>query len=136
MTHLYRSLPTLSVLLLVSHLHAQGSGPCFGGTGGPGGDFDWVVRDGDLFVLDTTFTQILGGPGGDPITVLDVVDGVVDLRNLLIEAGGMVRVQGPNALRIFATGDVVIRGQLDLSGFNARDVATLNTGNMVEIGGN
>jgi len=131
----YRASSVLSVLLLVSHLHAQGSGPCFGGTGGPGGDFDWVVESGETFILDTTFTQIVGGPGGSPTAVLDVVDGVVDLRNLLIEPGGLVLVQGPNPLLIFATGDVVIRGELSLSGLSARNVATLNTGNVVEIGG-
>jgi hypothetical protein len=127
---------SLFALLALPGLHAQGTppGPCFGGTGGPNGDFDWVVRTGDTFILDTTFTQIVGGPNGAATAVLDVIGGVVDLRNLVIEVGGEVRVQGPNPLRILATGDVVIRGQLDLSGFRANSVATLNTGNIVELG--
>ncbi len=111
------------------------SSDCFEGTGGPHGDFDWVVRAGDTFFFDTTETLIVGGPGGNPTTVQRAVGGVVDVRNLTIEAGGLVRVQGPNPMRILATGDVVIRGTLDLSGFPAPDVATLNTGNMIENGG-
>ncbi|MSR62252.1 MAG: hypothetical protein EXS08_07395 [Planctomycetes bacterium] len=108
--------------------------PCFDGGGGPGGDFDWVVRAGEFFVFDTTATLIRGGPGGVPVTTESCIDGVVDVRNLIVEAGGSIRVQGPNRMRIVATGEVVIRGTLDLSGFNARDVATLNTGQIVEIG--
>jgi len=107
----------------------------FDGQGGPNGDFDWIVRTGEIFFFDTTSTPINGGPGGVPTTTLTAVNGVVDVRNLTIEAGGEIRVQGPNPIRINATGDVRINGRLDLSGFNAKDVATLNTGNQVEIGG-
>lgn len=69
---------------------------CFGGTGGPNGDFDWVVRDGDVFLFDTTSTLIVGGPDGVPTTTQLATNGVVDVRNLLIEEGAVVRVQGPN----------------------------------------
>ncbi|HRI53479.1 MAG TPA: hypothetical protein PLW65_25210, partial [Pseudomonadota bacterium] len=48
---------------------------------------------------------------------------------------GEIRVQGPNPMRINATGDVRLEGLLDLGGFSAKDVATLNTGNQIEIGG-
>jgi hypothetical protein len=107
----------------------------FEGTGGPNGDFDWIVRAGDLFFFDTTNTPINGGPNGIPTATQNAVNGVVDVRNLIVEAGGEVRVQGPNPMRINATGEVRILGLLDLSGFNAKDVATLNTGNQIEIGG-
>jgi hypothetical protein len=107
----------------------------FDGTGGPNGDFDWIVRTGEIFFFDTTNTPINGGPNGVPTTTLNAVNGIVDVRNLIIEAGGEVRVQGPNPMKINATGEVIIRGKLDISGFNAKDVATLNTGNQVEIGG-
>ncbi|HEX6885448.1 MAG TPA: hypothetical protein VF530_18880 [Planctomycetota bacterium] len=107
----------------------------FEGTGGPNGDFDWVVRSGEIFFFDTTNTAINGGPNGIPTTTQNAVNGVVDVRNLVIESGGEVRVQGPNPLRINATGEVRILGRLDLSGFNAKTVSTLNTGNQVEIGG-
>ena len=107
----------------------------FDGTGGPSGDFDWVVRSGEVIFFDTTHTPILGGPNGVPTTTQQTVNGVVDVRNLVIQAGAEIRVQGPHPLRINATGEVRIEGLLDLSGFNAKDVATLNTGNQVEIGG-
>ncbi|HEX6885447.1 MAG TPA: Ig-like domain-containing protein [Planctomycetota bacterium] len=107
----------------------------FAGSGGPNGDFDWVVRTGDIFNFDTTATSIVGGPNGVPTSVQNTALGVVDVRNLVIEAGAEVRVQGPNPLRINATGEVRILGTLDLSGFNAKDVSTLDTGNQVESGG-
>jgi hypothetical protein len=107
----------------------------FDGTGGPNGDFDWIVRSGETFFFDTTNTPIDGGPGGVPTATQNAQNGVVDVRNLIIEVGGEVRVQGPNPMRVNATGDVRIAGRIDLSGFNAKDVATLNTGNQTEIGG-
>ncbi len=106
----------------------------FEGTGGPSGDFDWVVHTGELFFFDTIRTSIIGGRDGVPTSSVNAVNGVVDVRNFIIEAGAEVRVQGPNPMRIRATGDVVIRGRLDLSGFPAQSVATLNTGNQRETG--
>jgi hypothetical protein len=107
----------------------------FEGSGGPSGTFDWVVRAGERVFFDTSSTPIVGGPDGVPTTAVTFVNGVVDVRNFIIQAGGEVRVQGPNPMRINATGDVRIDGLLDLSGFSAKDVATLNTGNQIEIGG-
>jgi hypothetical protein len=107
----------------------------FEGTGGPGGNFDWIVRQGELFFFDTTGSFIVGGPNGVPTTTLHAVNGVVDVRNLTVERGGEIRVQGPNPMRINASGEVRIDGRLDLSGFPGKDVATLNTGNLVEVGG-
>jgi len=122
-----------ALVLATGSLSAQE--PCFDGSGGPHGDFDWVVRDGEIFIFDTLSTPIVGGPNGVPTAVQVCVGGIVDLRNLVIEEGGEIRVQGPNPMRILATGDVIIRGDFDVSGFNARDVVTLNTGNQPEIGG-
>ena len=107
----------------------------FAGTGGPGGDFDWLVRKDDIFLFDTTSAQIVGGPGGVPTTVLNSTNGIVDIRNLTVEEGGEIRVQGPNPMFINASGDVRIYGRIDISGFNAKNVATLNTGNQAEVGG-
>jgi hypothetical protein len=107
----------------------------FEGRGGPDGDFDWVVRTGELFFFDTTLTLITGGRDGAPNTSINAVNGVVDVRNFTIEVGAEVRVQGPHPMQIRATGEVAIRGRLDLSGFGAKDVSTLNTGNQVESGG-
>ncbi len=110
---------------------AQDDIPC---NGGPGGDFDWVVAAGQTFFFDTNATSIPGGPGGVPTTVQDSVGGRVQVRNLVIEEGGELRAQGPYPVRICATGTVEIRGTLDVSGFNAKSVFTLNTGNQMEIG--
>jgi hypothetical protein len=107
---------------------------CFEGDGGPSGDFDWVVRTGEVFFFDTTLTQIIGGPNGVPTQVQNAVNGIVNVRDLVIEEGGELRAQGPNPMRVLAARDVVIRGRLNVSGFNARDVATLNTGNITEPG--
>lgn len=107
---------------------------CFDGDGGPSGDFDWYVHAGEVILLDTTLTTILGGPGGVPSTVQNVVNGVVNVRDLVIEEGGTIRAQGPNPVRIQASRNVIVRGRLDASGFSARDVATLNTGNIMEPG--
>lgn len=103
----------------------------FEGGGGPGGDFDWLVADGDSLVVDTDDGAILSENG----TVQLIDDGVVHLRNMTIEAGGEVRVQGTRPLSIHATGTVIIRGLLDVSGFDARDVSQINTGDLREEGG-
>jgi hypothetical protein len=128
-----RTLSCLGILLSASSLAAQQS--CFDDSGGPGGDFDWVVESGQIFFFDTTLTPVTGGPNGVPTTVQNAVDGVVSVRNLIIEPGGEIRALGPNRMLIQASGDVIIRGKLDVSGFNAKDVATLNTGNQFELGG-
>jgi hypothetical protein len=126
-------LPALALILAASTTAAQQ--PCFSSTGGPNGDFDWVVHTGEVFFFDTTLTTVIGGPNGAPLAVETCVGGLVEVRNLIIEPGGEIRVQGPNPMRIQASGDVIVRGLLDVSGFNAKDVATLDTGNQVEIGG-
>jgi len=103
----------------------------FDGTGGPGGAFDWLVKSTDDLILDTDQDTLTGADG---VTIQEVVGGVLNVRNLTIQAGGTVRVQGPNPLRINATGDVAIRGLLDLSGFDADDVSALNSGDVLEEG--
>ena len=104
-------------------------------TGGNGGTFDWVVPANSTFFLDTAGSTILGGPGGAPTTAQLVDDGVVQVRDFILEAGATVRVQGPFPLQILATGDIRIEGTLDVSGFDAKDVLTLNTANLPEPGG-
>ena len=106
----------------------------FDGTGGPGGNFDWVIAGGEEFIFDTTSATIVGGPGGAPETVVNVANGLVDLRNFTIEPGGVLRVQGPNPFFINATGTVAIRGILDASGMDAVDVADVDTGDQIEVG--
>lgn len=104
----------------------------FDGTGGPGGEFDWLVGNGDSIVVDTDDGAIVEEDG---VTVQLFDDGVINVRNMTIELGGDVRVQGSKPLVIQATGTVIIRGTLDLSGFDAPNVVLPNTGNVRSEGG-
>lgn len=104
----------------------------FEGDGGPGGAFDWVVPNGESELVDTDGGSITAADG---VTLQLINDGVINVRNLTIEEGGEVTVQGTHPLRINATGTVIIRGTLDVSGHNAEDVTALNTGDVVEEGG-
>lgn len=65
----------------------------------------------------------------------DTARGPVFLNGVIIEEGGILRVFGDQPLLGLVRGPITIDGTLDLSGFNARDVATLNTGHIPEIGG-
>ncbi len=112
------------------------AGFTFDGTGGPGGDFDVVIGPLETLLFDTNSSQVIGGPGGVPTTVVTAVGGVLDCRDLIIADTGLLRVTGPNPMVINAARNVIIRGTLDVSGFSSKDVATLNTGNQAEIGGN
>lgn len=104
----------------------------FDGTGGPGGTFDLLVEDGDTVRIVTDNGPVLGADGS---TVQFLDEGRLNVRNLTIEEGGEVLVEGTFPLRIDATGDVIIRGLLDLSGESASDVIVPNTGNVPELGG-
>lgn len=113
----------------------------FTGTGGPGGNFDWVVLAG-ITNLDTTSTTIFGGdissdPAGAPFTPTKTqvaVNGLVNVRHMRIDASATLRVVGPNPVVIQATGQVIIKGVIDISGFDAKNVSTLDTGNQPEPG--
>ena len=109
----------------------------FKGTGGqPGGDHDWVIEEGEVFLFDTDGTTFMVDSGGTMIPVSSTGGGgVVDIRNLTIEMGGELRVQGSNALEINASGTVRIDGQLTLNGLDAPDVIILNAGNIPAPGG-
>ena len=104
----------------------------FDGDGGPGGTFDWVVQDGDLLVVDTDGGAVVAADG---VTVQALQDGRLDVRDWTIGDNAVVRVQGSRPFRVNATGNVIIRGLLDLSGFDAQNVVVPNTGNVVELGG-
>jgi len=107
----------------------------FEGSGGPNGDFDWGVRTGEIFNFDTTRTSIVGGPDGVPTQHPEHGP----RRRGRSQPGDRGRSRDPRPgtqpLRIHATGAVRILGTLDLSGFNAKDVSALDTGNQVETGG-
>lgn len=106
----------------------------FQGTGGPSGTFDWHSPLGN-FNFSTDIQTIIGGPGGAATTQVTVLNGKLDVNDLVIPAGSTVRVlAGDNPLTITATGDVIIEGTIDASGFKGKDVFTLLTPNQPEPG--
>jgi len=107
----------------------------FGGSGGPGGNFDWHIPNGQDFVLDTTSDQITGGPGGIPVLTQAVIGGVVDVRNLVVPATSALIINGPNPLTVLASGTVDVFGEIIVNGTSNKGVTTLNTTNQPEPGG-
>jgi hypothetical protein len=110
------------------------AGFAFGGSGGPGGAFDWTVEapTGSTIVnFDTSFQQITNT---DQSITQTILGGVVDVRNLTVPANVTLRVLGPNPLIIRATGDVVVAGKIDISGSSNRGVVTFSSTNIPEQG--
>lgn len=99
----------------------------FVGTGGVFGEFDLKIRSGTVVVFDTTSTLFIGGPNFSPQYTQLAVNGVLQVRRLWIEAGGVLRCQGPNPVTIHATGTVTIDGELVVDGSDATAVFTLDT---------
>jgi hypothetical protein len=110
----------------------------FGGTGGPGSDFDWVIgfAGQETVVLDTTSSQILGGPNGVPTINQTVINGVVDVNDFVIRPGSRLIIIGPNPCTILASGTVRIEGEISIAGGDSPGVGTLNTTNQPEVGAN
>jgi len=102
--------------------------------GGPGGNFDVQVPDGQVLVFDTTSTIFVGGPNFVPTTQVVVTDGILHVRNLRIGAGALLKCVGPNPVQIFATGNVEILGEVNVDGSSSFGVTTLNTTDVPEIG--
>jgi len=106
----------------------------FEGTGGPNGTFDWHTPGGTIN-FSTSLQTILGGPDGVPAQNVQVVNGKLDVNDLVISANTYLRVApGINPLTIFATGDVRIAGTIDISGYDAKLVGTLLTPHLPENG--
>lgn len=106
----------------------------FGGTGGPNGDFDWHIPPGIDLLLNTDADTITGGPGGVPTMTQQVINGVVDIRNLFIPADSKLVIQGSNICTILASGTVTIHGRIEVRGSNSTGVGSLNTTNIPESG--
>lgn len=106
----------------------------FGGTGGPDGTFDWHLEPGTT-VLDTSLDTIRGGLGGAETHTQSVVNGVIDVRDLVIPHGAQLVLVGPNPCTILATGDVLVLGEISARGGSSPGVSTLNTTFQPEPGG-
>ncbi len=106
----------------------------FEGTGGEGGVFDWEVPGGSTFPFNTSFQQITGGPGFQLTSSVNVLGGVLQVRNLRVPADAVLRASGPNPLRIFATGTVEILGSIDVSGAAGPDTNQLLSPNIAKPG--
>jgi hypothetical protein len=115
------------------------AGFAFSGTGGPGGDFDWKIGN-DLplsisnhpeVTLDTSFSVITNLQQTAQETV---INGRVDIRNLIVTASGSLIIQGPNSCTILVSGSVQIDGEITCEGNNNVSVHTLNTTNQPEPG--
>ena len=101
--------------------------------------FHWIVSDGEELLIDTDGSTVFGLDQNSSVVARRILGsgdraGVLDVDSLVIEQRAVVRVQGSNPLRLNVAGTVQIDGLLDLSGFNANDVITQNTGNMQESG--
>ena len=115
------------------------AGFAFGGTGGPGGNFDWKIGN-DLplsasnhpqILLDTSFAVITNEAQTAQQTV---INGVVDVRNLLVTGSGQLLISGPNRATILVAGNAQIDGEITISGNDNLSVASLNTTSQPEPG--
>jgi len=106
----------------------------FGGSGGPGGTFDYYVPGGQTISISTTTATITGGPGGAPVASQTVINGVMDIRDLYVPADSRLIFVGANPATILASGTVTILGEVSCNGGNNDGVGTLNTTFQPEAG--
>lgn len=110
------------------------AGFAFGGNGGPGGDFDWRIvplAGGSATVLNTDFSII---QNVQDTATQTIVGGVVDVRDLFIEANSLLEIRGTKACLIRASGNVVINGRVQVRGTSHRGVTTFSTTGTPEPG--
>jgi hypothetical protein len=106
----------------------------FSGTGGPGGNFDWHVPANTDFTFDTTQTVIVGGPDGVPTTFLTVINGRLDINDLVLPSTSRILIQGNNPAQFLISGEATIDGQIIANGASATSVFTLDTPHLPEPG--
>jgi len=106
----------------------------FSGTGGPGGNFDWHVPANTDFTFDTTQTVIVGGPEGVPTTFLTVINGRLDINDLVLPSTSRILIQGNKPATFLISGTATIDGQIIANGASATSVFTLDTPNLPEPG--
>ncbi len=106
----------------------------FAGTGGPDGNFDWSVPPGTTFIFNTEKQTIFGGPNFSTSKEFNVLDGVLQVRNLRVPADSRLRAIGINPLIILATGTVEILGEITVDGAAGPDVGQLSVPNIAKQG--
>lgn len=106
----------------------------FGGNGGPGGDFDFEVPPGIDFIFDTTSQAMTGGPNFLPTTVVTAVGGVINVRNMRVGDGAVLKFLGPNPVTILVSGKLEIFGRIEVTGNSSVGVVNLNSTNIPEPG--
>lgn len=109
-------------------------GFAFEGTGGPGSDFDFEVAGNQSFTFNTSSTLLVGGPNFQKTTTVVAFGGVLNVNDLRVGPGALLKIEGPNPCTILATGMIDIQGTIDCSGVGAIGVVTLNTANTPEQG--
>ena len=96
--------------------------------GGSGQLGDLRIPSGTTVVLDTDsedFTSILDPAVFDVESIIDspggitVTGGVFEFASVRIEAGGILRFAGSNPARLFARGEMVVQGMIDVAGASA-----------------
>jgi len=114
---------------------------------------DLYVGPGETLVFNTANSSIVVGhlsvlaspsfpndPNNEPVAsfvptaVRNVIGGVVSVRNLYVEEGGVLKIEGPNRFELRASGDVWVRGRIDANGVSSNGVTTLNTTSVPEPG--
>lgn len=105
----------------------------FGGTGGPGGNFVWRVRPlaNGTTVLNTSFTVITNE---DQTLTEPVINGQVDVKDLIVEANAILDIKGPNPCVIRASGRVDIQGRIFCRGANNGGVTCFSCANIPSPG--
>jgi hypothetical protein len=91
----------------------------FVSTGGPGGTFDLHVLPGQVLDIDTDGGIVLGGPNGAQVSNQAVDGGVLEVRDLIVHLGGVLKAHGQYPLVVRASRDITILGRVDVSGRNA-----------------
>lgn len=110
-----------------------------------GGADDLYVAPGALQIFNTassvlTLSQIVYVPNTDtvaqviPVSQRTFVGGVLDIADLVVAPGAVLKIEGPNPLVVLARGRVLIQGRLLVDGTSSAGVVTLNTTSIPEPG--
>jgi hypothetical protein len=110
----------------------------------PSGLLDWHIGAGQIAIFNTANSTItlgqlsiqLGNPSfpNDPQSSLNalfapttqrtILGGVVEVRNFFLHHAAVLKIEGPNAFHLLASGDVWIRGRVLVDGGNAPEAPT------------